>query len=336
MNKTIKKNLVLLGILVIVTLAGAGFTAATGGFAKEEQSEDKFRIVTSFYPVYIAALNVTDGLEDVEVTNMTENVGGCLHDYQLTAADMKKLEHADVFIINGAGMEVFMDSIKAAYPELMVIDTSEGITLLEAEEHSHEAYGHEEEHVHEEEDDVRKDNDYEEEHNHGEYNGHIWMNPDNYIVQITNIMEGLSKVDADHSADYSKNAQIYIEKIEQVGAELEQVREGHEEEHIVIFHDSYAYLADKLHFHIVHQVIIEEDTSMSAGEIAEIVEEIKFHEVSVLLAEKQFSDQIPTRIAEETDTKVVVVDSLVSGELDKDAYINGMRENIRILKEELN
>ena len=81
---------------------------------------------------------------------------------------------------------------------------------------------------------------------------------------------------------------------------------------------------------------MEEDTSMSAGEIAEIVEEIKLHEVSVLLAEKQFSEQIPMRIANETDSKVVVVDSLVSGEVEKDAYLNGMRETIRILKEELN
>ena len=333
MNQTVKKNFVLLGILLTVTLAGFGFTAVTGGFEKAEIKDDKFRIVTSFYPVYIAALNITDGLEDVEVTNMTENAGGCLHDYQLTAADMKKLEHADVFVINGAGMELFMESIEKAYPELTVIDTSKGITLLEAAEHVHgaeeEAAFHQEDiHIHEEEE-------IEEEYNHGAENGHIWMNPDNYIVQIHTMSEGLGKLDKKNHKAYEENAYRYIEKIEAVGNELELVREGHAEEPIVIFHDSYAYLAEKLHFHIVHQVVIEEDTSMSAGEIAEIMEEIRAHDVSVLLAEKQFSEQIPTRIAEETGTKVVIVDSLVSGPMDKDAYINGMMENIRILKEEL-
>ncbi len=339
MNKTIRKNIILLGILSVVALAGFGFTAMTGGFEKQEMTEDKFRIVTSFYPVHIATLNVTDGMEHVEVMNMTENVNGCLHDYQLTAADMKKLEHADVFIINGAGMELFLDTIQKAYPELVIIDSSEGIELLEAVEHDHshevEEYIHEEEHIHDEEH-VHEAEEVHTEHNHGEYNGHIWMNPDNYVIQIENIAAELTALDNVHGEEYHQNAHAYMEKVEQVTKELEEVRESHEEEHIVIFHDSYAYLADKLHFHIVHQVVIEEDTSMSAGEIAEIVEEIKYHEVSVLLAEKQFSDQIPTRIAKETDTKVIVVDSLVSGEMDKDAYIDGMRENIRILKEELN
>ena len=338
MNKTVKKNLILAGILAVVAMAGFGFTAVTGGFEKAELPKDTFRIVTSFYPVHIAALNVADELENVEVLNMTENVSGCLHDYQLTAADMKKLADADVFVINGAGMEMFLESIQKVYPELAIIDTSEGITLLEAVEHDHshevseESIYHEKEHVHEE----NLEEDHLEEHNHGEHNGHIWMNPDNYVIQIENMVSGLVALDKVHSADYERNGQAYIAKVQEVAKELEQVRKGHEEEHIVIFHDSYAYLADKLNFHIVHQVIMEEDTSMSAGEIAEIVEEIKYHEVSVLLAEKQFSEQIPNRIAKETDTKVLVLDSLVSGELDKDAYLNGMRENIRVLKEELN
>ena len=339
MNKTIKKNLILAGILAVVTAAGFAFTALTGGFEKQEVKEDTFRIVTSFYPVHIGALNVADGLEQVEVMNLTENISGCLHDYQLTAADMKKLEHADVFVINGAGMEVFLDSIKKAYPKLPLIDTSKGITLLEAVEHdhSHEAdveslYHAEEEPIHDDLGEVHA----EEEHNHSEYNGHIWMNPDNYVIQIENMVHGLAKLDQEHGKDYEKNGHLYIEKVEQVAKELEEVRKEHEEEQIVIFHDSYAYLADKLRFQIVYQVIMEEDTSMSAGEIAEIVEEIKLHEVSVLLAEKQFSEQIPMRIANETDSKVVVVDSLVSGEVEKDAYLNGMRETIRILKEELN
>ena len=321
MRGTLKKNFVLLGILMVVALAGAGFTVLTGGGNPVTVEKDKFQIVTSFYPVYIAALNVADGLEDVEVTNMTENVGGCLHDYQLTAADMKKLEHADVFLINGAGMESFMESVLETYPDLTVIDTSEGIELLEAVEHDH-THVHEEEHeeIHEEEKD-----------NHGMQNGHIWMNPDNYTLQITNMMNGLSLTDKEHKADYEKNAHVYMEKVQAVGAELEKIGLSKEEEPIVIFHDS--YLADKLKFHIVYEVVMEEDTSLSAGEIAEIMEEIRLHEVSVLLAEKQFSNQIPMRIAEETGTQVMVVDSLVSGEVDKDAWLNGMSENIHVLKE---
>lgn len=325
MSRIWKKNLVLFGILFTVAMTGMGFTYFTGGFERRETKEaDSIHIVTSFYPVYIAALNVADGVGGVEVTNMTENNGGCLHDYQLTAADMKKLENADVLIINGAGMEMFMDSIREAYPDLLIIDSSEGITLLESAEHIHE--GHEADHDHE----------AEEGHEHGVYNGHIWMNPDTYMVQIANILNGIVRIDEKNASVYEKNAADYMGKVEKLGEELEKIGKEHEEEPIVIFHDSYAYLADKLHFDIVYEVVMEEDTSLSAGEIAELMEEIKRHGVSVLLAEKQFSDKLPTRIAEETGTRVVIADSLVTGEPDKDAYINGMRENIRILKEELN
>ena len=356
-SKTIKKNLVLLGILIFVTMTGVGFTIATGGGNPVPVKDDTFQIVTSFYPVYIATLNVTDGIEGVEVTNMTENSSGCLHDYQLTAKDMRKLEHADVFIINGAGMETFMEAILQTYPNLMVVDTSKGISLLEATIHEHihinqnsyEDHSHideileaehsvneilEVDHSHIDEileEDIQKENELE--HNHGNYNGHIWLNPDTYKMQITNIKNALMKVDTVHALSYEENAHHYIEKVEAIGQELEQLGQSRPKEHIVIFHDSYAYLADKLNFHVVHQVVMEEDTSMSAGEIAEIMEEIKQNNVSILLAEKQFSNQIPKRIAEETNTQVVVVDSLVSGELDKEAYINGMKENIRILKE---
>ena len=65
--------------------------------------------MTSFYPMYIMTLNITQGVEGVQVDNMAGQQAGCLHDYQLQNKDMKNLERADVFVINGAGMESFME-----------------------------------------------------------------------------------------------------------------------------------------------------------------------------------------------------------------------------------
>ena len=66
----------LLGILTgILVLCFTGCMA--------EKEEDNFCVVTSFYPLYISALNVTDGVEGVEVVNMAGQQTGCLHDYQL-------------------------------------------------------------------------------------------------------------------------------------------------------------------------------------------------------------------------------------------------------------
>ena len=90
----------------------------------------EFKIVTSFYPIYIETINVTKGIDGVVVENMTKPQTGCLHDYQMTPADMKKLENADVFVANGAGMEAFLDDIINEQKQLYVIDSSANIPLL--------------------------------------------------------------------------------------------------------------------------------------------------------------------------------------------------------------
>ena len=90
-------------------------------------------VVTSFYPIYLFALNLTDGLDGVEVHNLAAPGTGCLHDYQLQTGDMKKLAQADVFLINGAGMESFLPGVTDAFPDLPVVNASVGVDLLDAE-----------------------------------------------------------------------------------------------------------------------------------------------------------------------------------------------------------
>ena len=73
--------------------------------------------VTSFYPVWIMTLNLTRGLEDhLAVRNLAAPTVGCLHDYQLQTSDMKALSDADIFLVNGAGMEAFLPEITQAFP----------------------------------------------------------------------------------------------------------------------------------------------------------------------------------------------------------------------------
>ena len=38
-------------------------------------------------------------------------------------------------------------------------------------------------------------------------------------------------------------------------------------------------------------------------------------------------------VLKETDAQVIYLDTLVSGDYEKDSYKNGMKENIRLLKE---
>ena len=84
-------------------------------------------VITSFYPVWILTLNLTNGLEGVDVVNLAEPSTGCLHDYTLQNSDMVVLSEADALLINGAGMESFLPVITGAYPDLPVIDATAGL-----------------------------------------------------------------------------------------------------------------------------------------------------------------------------------------------------------------
>ena len=120
------KILSLLLLVISVALVGCGGTDKPA----EKKTAEPFRIVTSFYPMYVATINITDGVDGVEVSNMTKPQTGCLHDYQLMTEDMKTLEKADAFCHQWAGMEDFMDKVTEQQKKLKVIDASRGIELI--------------------------------------------------------------------------------------------------------------------------------------------------------------------------------------------------------------
>lgn len=69
-------------------------------------------------------------MEGVTLENLSEPQTGCLHDYQLTAADMKLLSKADVFIVNGGGIESFLSDVAESYPDLKIVQACDGIVYL--------------------------------------------------------------------------------------------------------------------------------------------------------------------------------------------------------------
>ena len=128
-------------------------------------------VVASFYPIYLFALNLLHGVEGVELASLAEPTSGCLHDYQLQTSDMKALAQADVFLINGAGMEGYLDGVFEAFPTLPVADASKGVELLEdcaEHDHDHDDHGHE----------------------HA-FNAHIWLDAENAILMVNNLADGL-------------------------------------------------------------------------------------------------------------------------------------------------
>ena len=161
--------------------------------------------------MYLFTRNLTEGISGVTVVNMTAQNAGCLHDYQLLSKDMKALGAADAFVINGAGMEGFLEKVIEQLPSLPVITASEGIEILcENAEHEHEeeqAHGHAG-HEHEE-------------------NAHVWLSVPNAIAEVNNIAAGLKKLLPGNEAQIERNRSAYEKRLLSLDAELAQMLAPH-------------------------------------------------------------------------------------------------------------
>ena len=289
--------------------------------------DSKMNIVTSFYPMYTIAINLANGIDDVQITNLTEATTGCLHDYQITTSNMLTLSHADALIVNGDGMENFIIKAISTYPDLEIINASEGIKesheeLLEGE--------HEEDEEHEE----HEEHDEEHHHDHGE-NSHYWVSITLYIEQVKNVERELIKLDQKNEEKYRKNAEEYIAKLEALKTKMHQALDGIENKKIVTFHEAFSYFAEEFGLSIVAVIEREPGTYPNAREVAETIDLIKEKDVKAIFVEPQYSRTAADTIARETKINVYTLDPVVTGEFYKDAYLDLMEQNLNTLIEAL-
>lgn len=350
-NKCKFVGIMFLCILIVCTLAvmayehTAGKTGAAGEMSDTSDSEkntdeadDMLTVVTSFYPMYIAALNIVDGVEGVRLENLSEPQTGCLHDFQLTPEDMKLLSTADVFVINGGGIESFMSDVAKAYPKLDVVEACEDVALLSEDDadsdhdHDHDADTESDsDHDHDHEADAESDSAHD--HDHGDENAHAWMSVPRYRTMVQTIASRLAEKDAKHADEYYANAKAYDAKIAVLEEKINSLKSLTNGQNIIIFHEAYAYVADDFSMNVCYLLDLDEERSVSAGEIKQVIGAIKDDGVSVILAEELYGKSMGDTVSRETDVHVVYIDPLNRGEYDKDSYLDGMERNIELIKE---
>ena len=299
-------------------------------------------------------MNVVEDVPGVTLKNLSEPQTGCLHDFQLTPEDMKLLSTADVFIINGGGIESFMEEFAKSYPDLVIIEACEGISLLDGE-HDHEAesesahdeedhvheledeHNHEleTEHLHEEEDEHLHDVESNEDaHNHDEVaNAHAWMSVALYRKQIENIANGLAKADSKNADVYRANASNYDVKLSELEESQQEVIALIEEESAIMFHCAFDYVAEDYGLHVAYCMDLDEERQVSAGEVAEVLSVIEHEDVQYIFAEELYGKSMCDLVQKEADVTVIYLDPLNRGTYEKDSYIEAMSKNIELIKE---
>ena len=294
MNKYIKYIIVSAIILIIII---ALIVLNINKRNKENVNDEKTKIVTSFYPMYIIAENLLEGTKNTELVNMADVNVGCLHDYTLTTEDMKKVENADFFIINGLGMEKFLDKVINSNSNMYIIDSSQNIQNL-----------------------IKDEN---------ETNPHIWTSIDNYISQVKNISKELQNKDTLNAQIYKENEEKYLDKLENLKEKYLKTLKNLEGQKAIILNEAFEYLAQEIKLDYTTVKADHEESTLSAEVLKNIIDKVKKENIKIIIIDKNDNTSNAETIANETGAEIYKLNSGLTGSLDKDAYIKAMEENVR-------
>ena len=296
-SKYIKYIAIAIVVLILITVIGI---LNINRNKNVNQDDGITKIVTSFYPMYVIAENLVDGASNVELTNMTDVNVGCLHDYTLKTEDIKKVENADIFISNGLGMESFIGKLIEANQDMDVIDSSVSI-----------------------ENPISHEN---------ETNPHIWTSIDNYLEQVQTVAIELKRLDPENEAIYEANRRAYIAKLNRLKNEFNNQLEDLKDERAICLNEAFEYMAKDIGLQLTSIQTDHEESTMSAETLRNIIDIANSQDIKIIIIDKNDNRANAETIANETDAEIYVLNSGLTGNLDKDAYINAMKENIEILK----
>ena len=291
-----KRNIIIiLAIILVIVLL-----IVIGNLNRNEiERDDKVRIVTSFYPMYIMTLNITEGVENIEVENMADNQVGCIHDYTLTTSDLKKFENADIFVENGYGIENFSNNIKESYPNVKIIESASKITDTIEE--------------------------------HEEINAHFWTSIDNYILQVREIADRLKELDNANEAKYEENVSEYITKLENLKTKYKNELQNLNGKKVVSLNEAFSYL---FKFVGIEEELISTDheqSALSAEQVKNVIDMMNNENIKTIIIAENDDEQNATAIANETGAKIYRLKDGMSGDGSINSYIDIMKDNLETL-----
>lgn len=297
--------------------------------------------------------------DDAEVTQLL-SAGQSAHSFDPSAAQLLALTNADALVVNGGGLESWLDdAVDASGFDGVLIDASTGIEMFGTDDHAHDheadASGHDhdddashdaaaDEHDHESGDDAAHDQaDDHEGHDHGAGNPHIWTDPELAEQMVENIADGLATVDGLDPASVEANEAAYAAKLEALDAwideNVEQVPVA--ERLLVTNHDAFTYFVDAYDVTFVGSIIpsFDDNAEPSAAEIDELIAKIESTGVAAVFSEASLSPKAAETIAAESGVAVysgpdaLYGDSLGAAGSDGETYLGSQIHNARLILE---
>ena len=300
MNLGIKSAL--LAIIIVIPLSGYTLWVSEQNRESIQHVTGQNKILVSFYPIYKFTKAVGGDKVDVSVIIPS---GVEPHDWEPTVQDIENLKKAKMVIINGAGLESWITKLVAANPEIIVINSSKNIPLLQKDEGK------------------------------SMIDPHIWLDPILVKIQIQNIADGLIKADPDNADYYQQNANQYKAKLDLLDNQIRTDLASCNKKDFLAFHDAFSYFSKE--YGLNQNTIVgglNPENEPTATKLEEITQKAHTLGINVVFTEEAVNPQISKVIADEIHGKVLVLSPLEVTNINDD-YIEKMQNNLSNLKEAL-
>ena len=167
-------------------------------------------------------------------------------------------------------------------------------------------------------------------HAHGEFDVHIWLDPNNAKVIVKEVANELASLDSKNSNFYKMNAKKTVEKLDILINQID--KSINKKASFVTFHDAYQYFEKRFGVEALGALTINTDIQPGAKQIAEIKDLVEDKNIKCIFSEPQFNPKLINMIAKSTGAKTGILDPLGSSyKPGKDLYfnlINDLYENL--------
>ncbi|WP_173921573.1 metal ABC transporter substrate-binding protein [Agromyces sp. Marseille-P2726] len=269
--------------------------------------------------------------------------GQSAHGFDPSAAQLLQLAGADALVVNGAGLESWLDdAVSASSFDGVLIDASTGIELFGTDH----ADAH---HTHDAGDDADADADADgdhddlDAHDEAEGNPHIWTDPRLAQQMVRTIADGLQSVPGVDGQAIAANEDAYLGELEALDAWIrENVATVPVDQRLLVTnHDAFTYFIDAYDITFVGSVIpsFDDNAEPSAAEIDDLVADIRATGARAVFSEASISPKAAETIAREAGVTVYSGDDALYGDSlggtgsDGETYVGSQVHNARLILE---
>jgi len=287
-----------LGGIMILGLLAYGVTYRFIQQNTATTDSGRIQVVASFYPLAHIAQQI--GKEHVDVLNLTP-AGSEPHDFDPSPRDVAVLQHAKLFIYNGAGLEPWVSQIVPELEEknVRVVEATKELALLADDPH-------------------------------------VWLDPVLYQEQVNSIAKAIAEIDSANAAVYHKNATEYIGQLNGLHQEFTTGLATCKRRDIITSHAAFAYLAKRYTLNMIPISGISPEEEPTPSRLAEIATFVQEHGVTHIFFETLVSPRLAETIARETGAQTISFNPLegLSDEeiIEGKTYVSVQRDNLRALR----